>query len=153
MWKVKIVFLSSLLALVVYALNSGKINFSFLNDPTKINWCATRVIEIGEENSIISYRVFQEGTKWIKESDQRITLTPPAMEKWLGEHCTIKLDQQMAAPTNELEKLGTIRVKLLSGQTFEFERYSGGFHRLGENHWFKSNEWDLALAQLATLGL
>lgn len=156
MFKIKLAFLTSMLALVLYglySLNTGQIDFSFITDSSKLNWCATRVIEVAEENTVVSYRIFQKNLEWLVQRDNKtITLPKTAMEKWLGEHCQIKLDTKLSAPQTPLERLGLVKVRLLNGQTFVFERFPGGVHRF-EGSWFKSNEWDLALSRLGTLGL
>ncbi len=123
---------------------------SFLPEAQSLSWCATRVIEIVEENQIFTYRVFNENGKWIKEAGGRAELTAPIMEKWLGQNCSLTLDENLPAPQELPRKLGNIRIRMVNGKVQEFQRYYGGLYNYGENLWFRSNEWDNALAQLAT---
>jgi hypothetical protein len=150
MLKLKIVALSVMLVIVVfamYSLNTGRIKVGFLPQAQSLSWCATRVIEIVEENPISTYRVFQENGTWFKDGT---ALTAPVMEKWLGSNCSLKLDQQLPPPAEMPRELGVVRIKMLNGKVQEFHRFYGGLYTYGDNLWFKSNEWDAALAELAT---
>ena len=153
MLKLKIALLSCMLVIVVlvmYRLNTGIIKVSLFPEAQSFSWCATRVIEIVEENPILTYRIFNENGTWFKETEKKVALKAPIMEKWLGQNCTLTLDQKLPPPTELPRKLGSIRIKMLNGKVQEFQRYFGGFYTSGDNIWFKSNDWDTALAQLAT---
>ena len=153
MLKLKTLLLSSMLVIVLfvmYGLNTGRIKINFLPEAQSLNWCATRVIEIVEENPISTYRVFNENGIWFKESQRRVALTAPIMEKWLGQNCKLKLDQKLNPPLEQPRLLGTVRIKMLNGKTQNFRRYYGGLYSDDQSFWFKSNDWDAALAQLAT---
>lgn len=153
MLKLKILLLSATLVIVVftmYALNTGRMKVGFFPEAQSLSWCATRVMEIVEENPISTYRVFQENGTWFKDSDRKVALTAPLMEKWLGRNCSLQLDQKLDPPKEMPRELGLVRIKLLNGKTQEFRRFYGGLYSYGNNLWFKSNEWDAALAELAT---
>ncbi len=156
MLKSKLLLLIGMLGMVLYgmyALNTGRINFSFMEDASKLNWCASRVAEIEEVNPITSYKIFQAGNEWVVDRGVKTVLEKTLMEKWLGEHCTLQLDEIVKSPPPGPSELGWVRVRLVNGQVLEFRRYAEGFHRYGADRWFKSNEWDVALSQLGTLGL
>jgi hypothetical protein len=158
MLKAKVLLLSGALALVVYlvhSLNTGGLSL-ILSDSSQLDWCHSRVVEIAEKNPVTSYRIYEKGTVWVVDGDRHARLEKTVMEKWLARYCRFPVDSSGASPKGELKPLGTVTVKLLNGENAEFDRFSEGIHRYKDGHggtrWFKSNDWDVALSQLATLG-
>jgi hypothetical protein len=98
--KIKIGLMIVGLIVLLFAMNylrNGKPvpGLADLNGPaTEINWCKSRVKSIVNKDEKINVEQL-ETAEWVIKEPAMKSLSPVWMEKWLGEHCRVKVDSYL----------------------------------------------------------
>lgn len=115
------------------------------NDDNHLSWCNTRVKSLATKSGI---KLEQDGTTWYSIAPQKKAINNLAMEKWLGKHCKLEIQDSRPptfVPTKDVELLS---VNFIDGETASFTLTPEGFY-FWDGLRFRSKQFKEALDQLA----
>jgi hypothetical protein len=156
----QILLLAVALVAVVYSifsLKGGGVSLSAIlggSSPHHFNLCPTRVSEIQEQSHYGQVAIAQDGRHWKRLQPKVQDIENTQMEIWLGRYCQLKLDESLDSETARREfvkePLSQIRITYIDGTQKLIQRHPRGVYQENEKY-FRSNTFDVALAELATL--
>lgn len=112
-----------------------------------LNLCPTRVSEVILKEPARSVRYYQSGAKWLFDGPSNYEISPLFMEKWLAQHCTVKIDSFKGTPPSELAYPYSLLLRYVDGSEVLIRRAEPNIY-LSKDELIESTQLELAVRLL-----
>lgn len=112
-----------------------------------LNLCPTRVSEVTLKEPERQVRYYQSGAKWLFDGPSNYEISPLFMEKWLAQHCSVKIDSFKGTPASELSYAYDLLLRYVDGSEMLLRRAEPNIY-LSNGELIESAQLELAVRLL-----